>query len=152
MKKFFIVLAFWAIAWVGTAQSFKLDECTRFTQKSATFTKTAAFNDAGINLSKYDYSNATLNCHINSTMHFAKKSKGKKIGGIVAASAGGVFLLGGASLLANIGGGGGATMTAIGSLGLVGSVPLFIFSKKDKNKMNYHLDQVSEYYRTNKMF
>lgn len=86
-------------------------------------------------------------------MLYAKKATNKKLGAIVATSMGGVFILSGAPLIGNkyLSGAGGG-MFAIGLAAVGGSVPLFIFAKKDKKKMNYHLDQVSEYYRTNNLF
>lgn len=135
-----------------SAQDVNLKSCHKFQEKSSLFSKTEVFNGVGINLSKYDWSNPTLNCHINSGMYFAKKSKMKRAGAITAVSVGGVFFMGGATILASVGGGGGAALVTLGCLGIGGSVPLFIFSKKDKVKMNEHVDQVSNYYRVNNLF
>jgi hypothetical protein len=154
MKKLFLTLAITiAIMGASYAQNFQLDECDMFTNKSTSLYKSAVFNTAGINLNKYDWQNKTLNCHINSTMLYAKKSSNKKLGAIIATSMGGVFIISGAPLLGSrYLGGAGAGMFAIGLTSVGGAVPLFIFSKKDKKKMDYHLDQVSEYYRTNNLF
>lgn len=111
-------------------QNFSLDACDKYTERSTNLYKSAIFNTAGINLNKYDWSKPTLNCHINSTMLSAKKANNKKIGAIVSVSVGGAFLIGGATMLAQTGSSGGAALTALGSAGICGSVPLFIFQEK----------------------
>lgn len=152
MKKTFTLLVVAIATHSLVAQNFKLPECNDMTERVTSLDRSNIFSSSGINLGKYDWSNPTLNCHINKTTLFAKKAKAKKAGAIASVTVGGIFLMGGASILAQTGGGGGAALTALGSAGICGSVPLFIFRKKDKRNMNYHLDQVSQYYQHKKWF
>ena len=134
------------------AQTFKLDECEGNTKRSTSLFKSIIFTNAGININKYDWKNPQLNCHINSTMNYAKKTQINKTVSLVLVSTGGAFILGGVTAIASYQTGVGAAFLVPGILCAGGSIPFFIFTKRSKKKMNYHLDQVSEYYRVNNMF
>ena len=132
--------------------------CSGNTERSEdAFLKSAYFNAVGINLQKYDWSEPAINCHINSSLKSRKKSGWMKYGAFSAVGIGAGLLIGGISTGNRIVGtnlrtgepeyGSGGGLIATGAVLIGGAIPLFIFSKKHKEKSNRHLNQVSNYYR-----
>lgn len=112
--------------------------------------KSVLFNQAGINLNKYDWSNPNLNCHINEGISHVKTAKTlKSLAWVLMSSGTGVLLGGIMGSSSSSGGSDGGAGTFIG-MGLVmigGSVPLFIGGGNNKKKSNYHISQVLDYYQ-----
>lgn len=122
------------------------------------FEKSAMFNAVGINLMKYDWSNQTINCHINEAV---KTQKGSSVMKTIAWST----LAAGASLLTigimvesssnstryygvpSSSSTSGTPLIVLGALSIGTSIPLFIGGGSAKKKSNAHLQEVSEYYR-----
>lgn len=113
--------------------------------------KSIMFNQAGINLNKYDWSNLNINCHINETLTRYKTSKSLKSVAWILAGGGAGFLVGGIMSAGSGRGsgsdGGAGAMIAVGAVSLVGSIPLFIGGSNNKKKSDYHMQQVMEFYR-----
>lgn len=100
MKKSIIVFAFASIATIGlispslgqnnNAPS-TIPDCQGNTFRSSdVFEKSALFNSVGVNLSKYDWNNPTINCHINETL----KANSKRMSNLYGAGAAGGAALG----------------------------------------------------------
>ena len=143
---------------VGSLFAQEVAPCSGNTQRSNdAFLKSAYFNAVGINLQKYDWSEPTINCHINMFLESRKKSDWMKYGAFSAVGIGAGLLISGISAGNRIVGtnlrtgepeyGSGGGLIATGAVLIGGSIPLFIFSKKHKEKSNRHLNQVSDYYR-----
>lgn len=112
--------------------------------------KSYIFNQVGINLTRYDWSNPTVNCHINETIRQTKAAAGKRI------LANGLLGLGlGFISTALLTDGYVEIRRAALGLGVIstgGSIALYRSSSKSKKQANVHLDQVGSYFRNNKLY
>lgn len=114
--------------------------------------KSIMFNQAGINLLKYDWSNQNLNCHINEAMKKRKDNKTfKSMGWLLLAAGAGLAIGGGLGSSSNKGsysGDGGAGAFIGLGIGMTAiSIPCFIGGSNNKKKADYHLRQVMDYYQ-----
>jgi hypothetical protein len=126
--------------------------CTGQNSKPLDFgEKSIMFNQSGINLNKYDWSNLNLNCHINKTIAHQKTAKSLKSIAWILGAGGAGFLVGGIMSSGSGRGsgsdGGAGAIIGIGAVSLVGSIPLFIGASNNKKKRDFHLNQVVDYYQ-----
>jgi len=122
-------------------------------QRMDLLSKSVVFNQVGINLNKYDWSNPAVNCHINETILNLKQRGTYFYLGWSGIGVGGGLLLGGASYLANpYTDGAGTGFVALGTLATAGGIYLLTKAAKKKKKHNHHLNQVNQYYRSRGLF
>jgi len=121
-------------------------------QRLDLMSKSVVFNQVGININKYDWSNPEVNCHINETILNLKSRNnynylaGTGIGVGLGMIAGGGMSLGSRYL------DGGGGLVAGGAIITGASIYLLTLAAKKKKKHNYHLNQVNQYYRTQGLF
>ncbi len=119
-------------------------------QRLDLMSKSVIFNQVGININKYDWSNPDVNCHINETILNLKSRNSYNYLGSTGLGLGIGMIAGGAYLASFDYGGGG--YIAGGAILTGGAVYLLTLAAKKKKKHNYHLDQVNKYYRSQGLF
>lgn len=139
------------------ASSIEVAPCTGQNTKPLDFgEKSIMFNQSGINLVKYDWSNPNLNCHINNTITYSKSNKTMKtiayygclpvgismiiIGAFMESSQKTTYY--GATT-----GSSGKPLIVLGGLSLGSTIALGIGGSNAKKKRDYHLGQVIDYYQ-----
>lgn len=134
---------------IATYGQTTIENCKGNTQKRVDLLeKAAVFNAIGVNLNKYDWSDPTVNCHINSTILNLKKGKTLNVLGSVGMGLSGGMLVNG-SLSQYKGAKNG--FIAGGLILLGGSIYSFVRAKQKKKKSNRHLNQVMNYYQRNNL-
>jgi len=123
-------------------------------QRLDLMSKSVVFNQVGININKYDWSNPNVNCHINETILNLKARNNYNYLGATGVGVGVGLIAGGVSTLAlklgeNVTGNG---LIAGGAILTSGGIYLLRRAIKKKKKHNYHLDQVNKYYRSQGLF
>jgi hypothetical protein len=103
------------------------------------------FNLQGINLNTYNWNNPDVNCHINLMINDYHSTKANKLGAAICLGVG--LGLVPAAIVSTITGGEAGGLYVLSALGLGGSIYLYSRAGKSKKSMNYHLNEVSEYYR-----
>lgn len=111
-------------------------------------TKSIMFNQSGINLVKYDWSNPSLNCHINNTIKFEKNRRSSKTLATTLIIVG-ISLLPLAAIMPSNNGTSGTqtTFLVMGGLSTAIGIPVGIGAGSSKKKRDYHLGQVVDYYQ-----
>ena len=149
MKKTLQFLAIIFVSILNINAQNSIESCSGNTGKSAlTLQNAIRFNNAGINLSKYNWDNPDVNCHINNILRYEKKAKIKQ--NILAP----VILLGGMSIGGTVytvlgGDEGLVAFSALSILSLGGSISMLYFAHKDKQKSTFHFTELSSYYYYN---
>jgi len=129
-------------------------------QSTITLDNSMLFNQVGINLNEYDWSNSVINCHINSTINEFNLSQKYKtygfIGGVLGVS---TFATGYSrrqtyledlSIFSISGippGPKGTGLLALGTLLTLGGGYTIYLGQEKKKKGDYHLNIVSKYFR-----
>ncbi len=141
-------MAFSAITVISFAQTIETCNGDK-TKRTDLLTKTAVFQQIGINLNKYDWKTPDVNCHINETIsNLGKRNLYNYLGG--GGIGGGIsFIALGAtqSSYSGLTGNSGAGSYILGAALVGGGIYALIQASKKKKKHNYHLNQVSEHYR-----
>jgi len=121
-------------------------------QRLDLMSKSAVFNQVGININKYDWSNPDVNCHINETiLNLKQRNNYNYLGGTGVGVGLGLIGSGAYSLGSRyLDGGGGLVLGGV--IITAGSIYLMTLAAKKKKKHNYHLDQVNKYYRSAGLF
>lgn len=102
------------------------------------------FNLQGINLNAYDWTNLDVNCHINLMLAAHSSQKLNAIAGWTVIGLGATILP-----IGIIGDSPPLFVVSLG--GIVGGIALISKSVKQKKEMNYHLNEVSKYFRETKL-
>ncbi|MBK7037314.1 MAG: hypothetical protein IPH42_13495 [Bacteroidetes bacterium] len=128
------------------AQESEVDKCEQLQGKPIiTGEDMVLFNMTGVNLSNYDWGMPDVNCHINLTLSNDKKSKMNMTFGGTLIGIGIPCLL----LIPLIDDPAGPILLATAISG--GGIYLTIRGVKQKKLRDYHLNEVSDYYRVNKL-
>lgn len=145
MKKVILFLGV-LVASTSYAQ-IKIDSCTGNSGRPTDIVEANAFlNVMGLNLNKYDFSNGVVNCHINQLVE-KRKSVGlmRTLSLMTVTTGASLFLIG--AIMPDNGGSGKGAMMGLGGVLTGVSIPMFIAKGNAKKKSNYHMTQISEYYR-----
>lgn len=121
--------------------------------------KSVVFNAVGVNINKYDWSNPTVNCHINETVKKYKGSRSMKTIGWALLGAGLGFVALGIAQEASqktyygvTAGSSGTGFIVAGALSFGSGIGCLIGGGSAKKKSDHHLSQVAEYYRTKGLY
>lgn len=146
-----VILLFMSISLVSYSQTaipLKIDSCSGNTGRPLDIVEANAFlNVMGLNLNKYDFSNPTVNCHINSLVQKRKSLGLMRTLSLTTATIGASLFLVGAITPSQGGSSAKGTLMGMGAVFTGISIPFFIAKGSAKKSSNYHMAQIAEYYR-----
>ncbi len=148
MKAISVTIAFACFSFCILAQKTEVDSCSGYSTAKTLYSTDVGiyFNLQGLNLTKYDWSDENVNCHMNGMItNYVKASRNRTIGLYVISGAAPLFLTG--ALLApfyDVSRGPWILGTIASA---AGGIYLLQNAKKQRVRVAYHMNQVSIHYR-----